>query len=67
MNECTANTRNNIPPIIATVFSEILAASNLPPTTANPVQKAWPISPPRITPITFLDAANAIVAITTTK
>ena len=38
--ECIANAKNKIPPTIATDFSDILAASILPPITANPVQKA---------------------------
>lgn len=55
--------RNRIPPMMATVRSEILAASIFPPMTARPVQKAWPTSPPSTTPKGFLDAASAIVAI----
>lgn len=54
---------NKTPPIIATVRSEILAANIRPPNTAKPVQNAWPIKPPAITPKGFLDAARAIVAI----
>ncbi len=61
--EVTPNMRNKIPPIIATVRSDIFAASILPPMTANPVQKAWPMRPPRTTPKGFLDAAKATVAI----
>ena len=62
-NECTANAKNKHPPIVATAFSDILAASILPPTTATPVQKAWPARPPNTTPKGFLEAARAIVAI----
>jgi len=35
--ECTPKTRKMRPPTKLTVFSEILAASMRPPTTANPV------------------------------
>ena len=40
--EVRAKKRKERPPITATVFSDILAASILPPMTASPVQKACP-------------------------
>ena len=38
--EVTPKIKNRMPPIMATVRSEIFAASILPPITARPVQKA---------------------------
>lgn len=61
--EVTPKMRKRMPPIMATVRSEIFAASILPPITARPVQKAWPTRPPSTTPKGFLDAASATVAI----
>jgi len=46
-----------------TVLSDILVANNLPPTTAIPVQMAWPITPPNITPKGSFADARAMVAI----
>ena len=45
-NDVRAKNRKERPPMTATVFSDILAASILPPMTARPVQKACPRRPP---------------------
>lgn len=45
------------------VRTEIFWAIILPPTTPKPVQIAWPIIPPVITPIRFSRAARMIVVI----
>lgn len=43
------NSRKTNPPAKFTVFSEILFANNLPPTTAIVVHNKWPTIPPRQT------------------
>jgi hypothetical protein len=48
---------------VATVFSLMRAASMRPPTTAMPVHKACPTTPPRVTPYGSFADARAIVAI----
>ena len=47
----------------STVRSEMEEASSLPPTTAIPVQRAWPLQPPSVTPNGSRTAASAMVAI----
>mmetsp|Transcript_3508 Transcript_3508/g.11712 ORF Transcript_3508/g.11712 Transcript_3508/m.11712 type:complete len:204 (+) Transcript_3508:650-1261(+) len=57
------NTRKSRPPMMATLRSEMLAASMRPPMTARPVHRAWPRVPPRVTPKGSFAAESAMVAI----
>jgi hypothetical protein len=46
----TAKMQNRTPPARSTVRSEMELASNLPPITASPVQREWPMHAPKVTP-----------------
>mmetsp|Transcript_14849 Transcript_14849/g.35844 ORF Transcript_14849/g.35844 Transcript_14849/m.35844 type:complete len:329 (-) Transcript_14849:157-1143(-) len=63
MSAWKAKMKNRKPPAMATRRWLILSATMRPPTTASPVQHAWPMMAPAVTPYGSLCAASAMVVI----
>lgn len=60
-NALKANSKKTTPPTMVTVRTDIRCAIMRPPMTASPVQRAWPRTPPTMTPYALSRAASTIV------